>query len=78
MFKTQIFINAVDKIKEFENKISRIDCDCDLVSGRYVIDAKSIMGIFSLNLSKPIDFVAHSDDPKILEAVKEAVKPFEA
>ena len=41
-------------------KIS-LNCDFDLVSGRYVIDAKSIMGIFSLDLSKPIDLNIHAD-----------------
>ena len=40
----------------------RYDFDIDLVSGRYAVDAKSIMGIFSLDLSKPIELDAHTDD----------------
>jgi len=51
----KISLNSIDKVKAFVN------CDFDLVSGRYVIDAKSIMGIFSLDLSKPIDLNIHAD-----------------
>ena len=53
------------------NDIYKFDFDFDLVSGRYVIDAKSIMGIFSLDLSKPIDLAIHveSDEADILEAL---------
>ena len=47
--------------KSFVNTISQFDYDFDLVSGRYVIDAKSIMGIFSLDLSKPIDLTVHAE-----------------
>ena len=50
----QISLNSIDKVKGFVNDITKFDCDFDLVSGRYVIDAKSIMGIFSLDLSKPL------------------------
>ena len=55
MKTVQISLNSIDKVKSFVNDISKFDFDFDLVSGRYVIDAKSIMGIFSLDLSKPID-----------------------
>ena len=54
-------------------EISKFDCDFDLVSGRYVIDAKSIMGIFSLDLSKPIDLNIHADGgnlDKVMDVVK--------
>lgn len=58
----KISLNSIDKVKAFVNEISKFDCDFDLVSGRYVIDAKSIMGIFSLDLSKPIDLNIHSEN----------------
>ena len=61
MKTVQISLNSIDKVKAFVNEIGRFDCDFDLVSGRYVIDAKSIMGIFSLDLSKPIDLNIHAD-----------------
>ena len=61
MKTVQISLNSIDKVKKFVNTIARYDNDFDLVSGRYVIDAKSIMGIFSLDLSKPIDLTIHAD-----------------
>ena len=61
MKTVQISLNSIDKVKAFVNEITKFDFDFDLVSGRYVIDAKSIMGIFSLDLSKPIDLNIHAD-----------------
>ena len=61
MKNVKISLNSIDKVKSFVNTIARYDLDFDLVSGRYVIDAKSIMGIFSLDLSKPIDLNIHGD-----------------
>ncbi len=68
----QISLNSIDKVKAFVNVITQFDCDFDLISGRYVIDAKSIMGIFSLDLSKPIDLAIHSEgnEDEVLEALK--------
>ena len=62
MKTVQIFLNSIDKVKSFVNDISKFDYDFDLVSGRYVVDAKSIMGIFSLDLSKPIELNIHTED----------------
>lgn len=70
----KISLNSIDKVKAFVNEISKFDCDFDLVSGRYVIDAKSIMGIFSLDLSKPIDLNIHADDN--VEEIMEMLKPY--
>ena len=61
MKTVQISLNSIDKVKSFVNDITKFDYDFDLISGRYVIDAKSIMGIFSLDLSKPIDLNIHAD-----------------
>ena len=61
MKTVQISLNSIDKVKAFVNEITKFDNDFDLVSGRYVIDAKSIMGIFSLDLSKPIELNIHSE-----------------
>ena len=61
MKTVQISLNSIDKVKSFVNEITKYDNDFDLVSGRYVIDAKSIMGIFRLDLSKPIDLNIHAD-----------------
>ena len=72
MKTVDISLNSIDKVKSFVNDISKFDFDFDLVSGRYVIDAKSIMGIFSLDLSKPIDLTVHgnTDTYEILEVLK--------
>lgn len=61
MKTVQISLNSIDKVKSFVNAITQFEFDFDLISGRYVIDAKSIMGIFSLDLSKPIDLNIHAD-----------------
>ena len=77
MKTVQISLNSIDKVKAFVNDISKYDFDFDLVSGRYVIDAKSIMGIFSLDLSKPIDLNIHADGSN-LETVLSVIEKYEA
>ena len=62
MTKYTVLLNSIEKIKNFVNTITRYPYDFDLVSGRYTIDAKSIMGIFSLDLSKPIDLNIHAEE----------------
>lgn len=72
MRTVEISLNSIDKVKSFVNTINNFDFDCDLISGRYVIDAKSIMGIFSLDLSKPITLNIHADDANV-DAVMDAL-----
>lgn len=74
MKTVMISLNSIDKVKSFVNDISRFDYDFDLVSGRYVIDAKSIMGIFSLDLSKPIELNIHAEEGA--DAVLETLNPY--
>ena len=62
MKTVKISLNSIDNVKAFVNEVTKFDAEFDLVSGRYVIDAKSIMGIFSLDLSKPIDLNIHSEN----------------
>ena len=66
MYETTIQLNAINDVKDFVNTVMMFDYHIDLVSGRYAIDAKSIMGIFSLDLSKPIKLQAHTEDPEAL------------
>lgn len=70
----KVSLNSIDKVKVFVNIIAKYDSDFDLVSGRYVIDAKSIMGIFSLDLSKPIELTIHDDS--VADEVTESLKNF--
>ncbi|MCM1102386.1 MAG: HPr family phosphocarrier protein [Clostridium sp.] len=74
MKTVQISLNSIDKVKSFVNDITKFDHDFDLVSGRYVIDAKSIMGIFSLDLSKAIDLNIHAEEG--IDDILEALKPY--
>ncbi|MCR4791577.1 MAG: HPr family phosphocarrier protein [Lachnospiraceae bacterium] len=73
MKTVKISLNSIDKVKSFVNDITKFEYDFDLVSGRYVIDAKSIMGIFSLDLSKPIDLNIHTEGgaEDVLEILKQ-------
>lgn len=68
MYETMVTLNAINDVKDFVNTVMLFDYDIDLVSGRYAVDAKSIMGIFSLDLSKPIKLQAHTEDPEKLIA----------
>ena len=71
MVTINIMLNTISDVKNFVNTVSKYDFEVDLTSGRYVIDAKSIMGIFSLDLSKPIKLDARCDDnSKFLEEIK--------
>ena len=74
MKTVMISLNSIDKVKSFVNDISRFDYDFDLVSGRYVIDAKSIMGIFSLDLSKTIELKIHAAEDA--DDVISVLKPY--
>ncbi|MBR0087869.1 MAG: HPr family phosphocarrier protein [Lachnospiraceae bacterium] len=74
MTTVQISLNSIDKVKSFVNDLAKFDSDFDLVSSRYVIDAKSIMGIFSLDLSKPIDLNIHAEQD--VDHILEVLKPY--
>ena len=73
MKKVTVSLASINDVKSFVNIVSKYDFDVDLISGRYVIDAKSIMGIFSLDLSKPIDVEVMTDD---CDSFIDEIKPF--
>ena len=74
MKTVQISLNSIDKVKSFVNDITKFNNDFDLVSGRYVIDAKSIMGIFSLDISKPINMNIHAEEN--MEDILKVLAPY--
>ena len=74
MKTVSISLNSIDKVKSFVNDLTKFDVDFDLVSGRYVIDAKSIMGIFSLDLSKSIELNIHSENN--VDEILEVLSPY--
>ena len=61
MKQTTVRLSNIQDIRDFVNQVIMVDYEVDLAQGRYVIDAKSIMGIFSLDLLSPITLVAHTD-----------------
>ena len=62
MKSVKINLQFAENVKVFVNIVSKYPYDIDLKSGRFVVDAKSILGIFSLDLNKPITVEIHSDD----------------
>jgi phosphotransferase system HPr-like phosphotransfer protein len=74
MKKTNVMLDSISAVKKFVNIVSAYEYEVDLASGRYAVDAKSIMGIFSLDLSKPIQLTAHTDDAdKFFAEIKEFI-----
>lgn len=76
MKSINVKIDTIDKVKDFVNTLNALDGDFDLVSDRYVVDAKSIMGIFSLDISKVLKLDCHDD--AAFDAAKSALAKFEA
>jgi len=70
-----ILLDTIEKVRKFVNQISQYEGDFDIISDRYIIDAKSIMGIFSLDLSKPLKLSIHSEASadKVIEDFKEFI-----
>lgn len=74
MTTARALINTIESVKDFVNIVSKFDAEIDLASGRYIIDAKSIMGIFSVDLSKPLDLCIHGDGDEAEEILKQLKK----
>ena len=73
MKSVMIRLSLVENVNKFVNVVSRYPFEMDLRAGRHVVDAKSILGIFSLDLSRPITLDIYSDDCDML---LEEIKPF--
>ncbi len=73
MITVNVLLSSINDVKNFVNIVSKYDFDIDLASGRYVVDAKSIMGIFSLDLAKPIKVEIHTEDSSQIMA---ELKPY--
>lgn len=71
----KVYLDTIDKVKGFVNVVSICDGDFDLSSGRYVVDAKSIMGIFSLDLSKTLTLQIH--DNEVADRILPQLKAYE-
>ena len=64
MFEVQISISSIDEVKEFVQTLSMFEGEFEVLSGKYIVDAKSILGLFSVDLSKPVILKADVDDAK--------------
>lgn len=73
MKAVNIKLSLTENVKTFVNIVSRYPYDVDLRAGRHVVDAKSILGIFSLDLSKPVTVEVYSDH---CDDMMEEIKPF--
>jgi phosphotransferase system HPr-like phosphotransfer protein len=77
MTEVKILLNGIDKVKNFVGILSKFkDTEFDVVSGRYVINAKSAMGLFSLDITLPMDLQIMTEDEDTVNAVKEAIADF--
>lgn len=65
--------NDMEAIKRFNRAMNELECDVDLQQGRYVIDGKSIMGMFSLSLLEPINITVHTDNEAEIEPIKDYI-----
>ncbi len=75
MKKIKILVNTIAKVNSFNRDLLPFDSDIDLVQGRYTVDGKSIMGIFSLNLLEPITAIIHEENGE-LDALLEKLQPY--
>jgi phosphocarrier protein HPr len=75
MKTVKVSIDTIEKVKDFVTIVNEYPYDFDLVTGRYVINAKSIMGIFSLDISKPLDLNIRDAGSQINE-ILESLEPF--
>lgn len=66
-----VTLNTIEKVTDFVTVMSKLEDDVNLVSGRFVVDAKSILGILSLDLSKPIkvEFIGSKDQKEIISII---------
>lgn len=74
--KIRVLLNDFSRIKKFSSEVCKFESDIDLVKDRYVIDAKSTMGIFTLDLSAPVTVVIHSDNEEEIKRFNEAMEEF--
>lgn len=77
MLDMYVSLGTIESVKNFVTKITEFEEDLDLIQGKYVIDAKSVLGIFSIDLSKPVLLRINAEGDR-LEQIKNAVKEFEA
>ena len=76
MCEVEIKLNTIDDVKNLVNDITEFECDFEIISGRFVVDAKSVMGILSLDLSRKLMLVIQSDDEYKIDKIKDKMGRF--
>lgn len=76
MFTVMVNLDSINRIKRFVEIIIELKIDAELVSGRYVVDAKSIMGIFSLDLIHPLQLNIFTETKEEFEEISDKLKDF--
>lgn len=74
--KVTVNLNKVNDATKFVSEISKFNSDVDIISGRHVCDAKSLLGVFSFDLSKPVDIEIHSDNENEIKRFNEIMEEF--
>ena len=74
--KITITLNDFIRIKNFSSEVVKFESDIDLIKGRYIIDAKSTIGIFTLDLSSPVDVIIHSDNEDEIKRFNEVMEKY--
>ena len=74
--KVTINLNEVTKVNKFVNEVSKFESDIDIISGRYICDAKSLLAVFSYDLSKPVNIEIHSDNEEEIKRFNEVMEEF--
>ena len=73
MKSVKIKLSTIADVRDFVNIVSKSDTEIDLTSGRYVVDGKSIMGIFSVDLTKPLHVIAHCEED---DGISAQIEPY--
>lgn len=68
---TYVLLNSVNKVNNFTKIVDNIEEDIDIKGGRYIVNAKSILGIFSLNLAEPLELIIHTEDEDRINQIKD-------
>ena len=74
--KVTVNLNEVAKVNKFVNEVSKFESDIDIISGRYVCDSKSLLAVFSYDLSKPVDIEIHSVSEEEIRRFNEVMEEF--
>ena len=74
--RVTVNLNSIAKVNKFVNEMTKFESDIDIMSGRYICDSKSVMGVLSYDLSKLVDIMIHSDNYEEVERFNEVLEEF--